>query len=67
MCSIGALGLYLLTRFEVTDEIEDIDFSDNRTWFNRKLLKSMVGANSSKGNVKYVYTLKYFFMDIINL
>ena len=67
MCSIGALGLYLLTRFEVTDEIEDIDFSDNRTWFNRKLLKSMVGANSSKGNVKYVYTLKYFFMNIINL
>ena len=50
MCSIGALGLYLLTRFDVTDEIQHIDFSDNQTWFNRKLLKSMIGLKDSKGN-----------------
>ena len=67
MCAIGALGLYLLTRFEVTDEIKDIDFSNNRTWFNRKLLKSMVGVNTSKGNFKYVYKWIYYLINIINL
>ena len=54
MCSIGALGSYLLTRFDITDEIQHIDFSDNRTWFNRKLLKSMVGLKDCKGNEIFI-------------
>jgi hypothetical protein len=36
MCSIGALGFYLMSRFEVTGEI--FDFGTNTSWFNRKLL-----------------------------
>ena len=51
LCSIGALGLYLMTRFEVTNEIKSIDFSKNSTWFNRKLLKAMrCGADSTDPN-----------------
>ena len=42
LCSIGALGFYLMARFHVTDEIDCIDFSDNATWFNRKILSRMV-------------------------
>ena len=49
LCSIGANGLYLLTRFEVTKEIENIDFSDNKSWFNRKILRSMVHSGDVKG------------------
>ena len=49
LCSIGALGLYLFTRFEVAKEIEHIDFSDNKSWFNRKLLRSMVHSGDGKG------------------
>ena len=51
LSSIGALGLYLMTRFEVTNEIKSIDFSKNSTWFNRKLLKAMTcGADSTDPN-----------------
>ena len=42
LCSIGSLGLYLLARFELTDETEYMDFGENKTWFNRKSLKAMV-------------------------
>jgi hypothetical protein len=38
MCSIGALGFYLMSRFEATGEI--FDFATNKSWFNRKLLVS---------------------------
>ena len=48
LCSIGALGLYLMTRFQVTNELDHIDFSDNKTWFNRKLLKAMTGGADNK-------------------
>ena len=47
--SIGILALYLLARFELTDEIEHMNFDENKTWFNKKLLKSMV---VSRGNDK---------------
>ena len=40
-----------MTRFEVTNEIKNIDFSKNSTWFNRKLLKAMTcGADSTDPN-----------------
>ena len=37
LCLIGALGFYLLTRFEVSKEIEDIRFDNKKAWFNRIL------------------------------
>jgi hypothetical protein len=36
LCSIGALAFYLVMRFFVTGET--IDITDNKSWFNRKLL-----------------------------
>jgi hypothetical protein len=44
MCSIGALGFYLMSRFEVTGEI--FDFATNKSWFNRKLLVSPTHAKT---------------------
>ena len=38
LCPIGALGLYLLARFDVTTEHDTFDFCNNRSWFNTKLL-----------------------------
>ena len=40
LCAIGALGLYLLARFEVTNEEETFDYLDNKSWFNNKLIVS---------------------------
>lgn len=38
MCGIGALGFYLLMRFENTGELEKLDFTDNKEWFDIKLM-----------------------------
>lgn len=38
MCGMGALGLYLMLRFELTKELEAMDFTDNSSWFDIKLL-----------------------------
>ena len=48
LCSIGALGLYLMTRFQVTNDLDNIGFSNKKTCFNRKLLKAMTGGGDSK-------------------
>ena len=40
LCPIGALGLWLLARFELTNEPQNFDFLDNKSWFNNKLLIS---------------------------
>ena len=45
MCAIGALGFWLFGRFMVTDEVEQMDFSDNKSWFNIKLLCSIDKRN----------------------
>lgn len=40
-CAFGALGFYLLLRFYITKEFvgsKEIDFTDNRAWFDIKLL-----------------------------
>lgn len=42
-CSIGALGLYLVARFEIAREV--LDFSSNEMWFDRKLLVSNGSSN----------------------
>ena len=38
LCAAGALGFYLLARFDITDEGPDMDFTENAKWFNTKLL-----------------------------
>ena len=40
LCPIGALGLYLMARFELTKEPHEFDFLTNSSWFNHKLLIS---------------------------
>jgi hypothetical protein len=44
MCSIGDLGFYLMSQFDVTGEI--FDFETNKSWFNRKLLVSPTHAKT---------------------
>ena len=38
LCAMGALGFYLLVRFEVTKECDKFDMSKNKKWFNIKVL-----------------------------
>ena len=40
LCHIGTLGLWLMTRFHVYNEMEGINFIDNKSWFNIKLIIS---------------------------
>ena len=49
MCAIGALGFWLLARFMITDEIGQMDFTNNDSWFNVKLLCA-VDKNHMKKN-----------------
>ena len=49
MCAIGALGFWLFARFMVTDEVEKMDFNDNKSWFNMKLLCT-VDKRNEKSN-----------------
>jgi hypothetical protein len=44
MCSIGALGFYLMSRFKVTGET--CGFAQNKSWLNRKLLVSQTHAKT---------------------
>ena len=49
MCSVSGLGLYLLARFQSTNEVDELfDFTKNKTWFNIKLLRSMQKRKKSK-------------------
>ena len=41
LCPKGGLGFYLLLHFLVTREHEKFDFTDNKSWFNRKLIRAM--------------------------
>ena len=40
LCPIGALGLWLLARFDITNEPNEFDFLDNKSWFDNKLFIS---------------------------
>jgi hypothetical protein len=51
MCSIGSLGFYLMSRFEVTGEI--FDFGTNKSWFNRKLLVSPTHAKTVDKEISF--------------
>ena len=38
MCPVGAMLMYLLLRFTVTDELRHTDFCDSETWLKAKLM-----------------------------
>ena len=46
MCAMGALGFWLFARFMVTDEVKNMDFNNNESWFNMKLLCPVDKRNS---------------------
>ena len=43
LCTICELGLWLLARFEITEEYKVFDFTSNDIWFNVKILNSIPG------------------------
>jgi hypothetical protein len=49
---MGALGLYLMLRFDITNELEEIDFTDNSNWFDFKLLVDRTVKNTSGSTKK---------------
>ncbi len=51
LCCIGALAFYLSFRFYCTREFEDFtleDWTDNKTWFDIKLLTDICGDNKTQ-------------------
>ena len=52
MCAMGALGFWLFARFMVTGEVAKMDFSDNKSWFDMKLLCA-VDKRNEKTNSEY--------------
>ena len=48
MCAIRALGFWLMARLMITDEMNCVDFTDNTTWFDVKLLVCQVGTQHKK-------------------
>ena len=51
LCHIGALGLWLMARFRIFDEMEKIDFSNGRSWFNIKLMISTHDKDVKSGKL----------------
>ena len=60
MCAIGALGFWLMARFMVTNEISSIDFTDNTTWFDIKLLCQLGKRNTTKNSKFKIKVYNYF-------
>ena len=60
VCPIGALGLYLFSRFHLAGE--ELDFTSNEKWFDVKLLvKSGTTSSNNTTSVKdqqYAKTIK---------
>ena len=52
LCPVGGVGLVLLARFHHTREIETIDFTNNKSWFNIKLLGAMNFTKKTKNTKK---------------
>ena len=48
ICGIGALAMYLMLRFHLTQEPQLIDFFDNNSWFNIKLIRQMPKRKKKK-------------------
>ena len=55
-CSIGALGLMFLGRFHILNEHQTMDFTNNESWFNKKLLSSPIGDEHGKFSFFTLYS-----------
>ena len=55
-CSIGALGLMFLGRFHILNEHQTMDFTNNESWFNKKLLSSPFGEEHGKFSFFTLYS-----------
>jgi hypothetical protein len=65
MRSIGALGFYLMSRFEVTGET--FDFATNKSWFNKKLRISPTNAKTLDKEMSFQHyqtVLKQIFLAL---
>jgi hypothetical protein len=56
LCAIGALGLYLLARFQQTSEADGIQFKNNKKWFSIILIID----SHSRDNTKAVSDQAYY-------
>jgi hypothetical protein len=66
LCSIGALGFFLMSRFEVTEKI--FDFATNKSWFNRKLPISPTRAKTLDKEMSFQHyptVLKQIFSALV--
>ena len=45
-CAMGALALYLMLRFDLSKELEEMDFTENSKWFDIKLLVDRTVKNN---------------------
>lgn len=50
MCAIGSLGMYLMMRFMVTNEDDDLNFTENADWFHVKLMVKTTARTNNKSN-----------------
>ena len=56
MCAVGALAFWLFARFLVTEEYESMDFTNNNSWFNIKLLCAVDKTNRvTNGESKFMF------------
>lgn len=63
LCSLGALGFYLLSRFALTGEFEDgkcPDFTDNKAWYDIKLLVAFGNGAAANGYTKEMKNTSYY-------
>ena len=74
LCPIGALGLWLLARFDIAEEYKSFDFTSNGSWFNVKILsstqiKKRIGVSGSGIYICYITIfflyINYFLIFII--
>jgi hypothetical protein len=56
MCSIGDLGFYMMSRFEVNGD--KFYFATNKIWFNRKLIVSPTQAKTLVSFQHYLTVFK---------
>ena len=66
LCAIGAMGFYLFYRFNITQEFEPhngVDFGDNSSWFDLKLLTEHHSKNHKLpiSNNTYSHAMKKAF------
>lgn len=58
ICPVGAYAFYLMVRFQETHEFDEgsgVDFGDNSTWFDFKLLVEAICKDTKKGMTNKSY------------